>query len=451
MIRIAFLILGLAAGFLAGWILRGPDAPSRSAQRQAERLEPAETREGRPESGQRNEERGAHEGDRPATPRRAPRVETAITRQALRAVHKARNEGQEPPADLVDAGAAEVERAVARHRENMIGYVGSRFAIREEIRRAIGEISDSPLLLQGRTARTMILGVRSRFADGAGLGLGEAPLDPRSPAQRNEHRSYVRGGTVPPGRTFVIEKARVVATLATEVGTQVPYLELKVRGAKPWIWNGPPTPFETVLRGRVHLHHGAEDAVSMDLRHGSASIELHGRLLPTAEALALPAAPFAAHSGDGVLDGEPVLLQVFAEHGGGNPNTITLDGRVNIYVDALTTTSLWSDSADVHRQRTSLVHGRGVGRVPAGKVFRVRRIEYRARLSKRDGSHSGFEITVGGKKVVAISADESVDPAGIWTGDVAIGPGEEKRVALTASMHALAEAMVIGDLVDAGE
>ena len=189
----------------------------------------------------------------------------------------------------------------------------------------------------------------------------------------------------------------------------------------------------------------------MDLRHGSASIELHGRLLPTAEALALPAAPFAAHSGDGVLDGEAVLLQVFAEHGGGNPNTITLDGRVNIYVDALTTTSLWSDSADVHRQRTSLVHGRGVGRVPAGKVFRVRRIEYRARLSKRDGSHSGFEITVGGKKVVALSADESVDPAGIWTGDVAIGPGEEKRVALTASMHALAEAMVIGDLVDAGE
>ena len=86
MIRIAFLILGLAAGFLAGWILRGPDAPSRSAQRQAERLEPAETREGRPESGQRSEERGAHEGDRPATPRRAPRVETAITRQALRAV-----------------------------------------------------------------------------------------------------------------------------------------------------------------------------------------------------------------------------------------------------------------------------------------------------------------------------------------------------------------------------
>ena len=455
MARIAFLIVGLAVGIVTAWVLRGPDAPARSGQRPAERLNDtleSGERPGYSTEETKEEERRARRPGRPEPGTRASRVPAPSTREALRGVHKARHEGQEPPGDLLEAATAEVDRAVDLYRERMIRSLGGNLARREDLRRKIGEISDSPLLLQARTVRRIQLDPTSgRHRGRSWSNLVDAPLDPRTPVQPDENRAYVRGGAVPPGQAFVIEKIRVVATLGSEVRRNAPRLELKVDRAAPWVWNGPPEPFEVELRGRVSLLHGAERGVSMELTQGAASVELHGRLLPAAEAAKLAAVPFAAHSGDGILDGKPVLLQVFAEHGGGNPNTVTLDGRVNMYVDGLSTANLWSDSADVAKQRTSLVYGRGVGRVPAGKVFHVRRIEYRARLNKRDGSHSDFEITVGGEKVVAITADENVNPAGVWTGDVAIGPGEEKRVGLTASMHALAEAIVFGDLVDAGE
>jgi hypothetical protein len=447
MARIAFLVLGLAAGFLAAWVLRGPDAPARGGPRPAERLNDTPTRGERPEHAQPEEQ--------PAGAAAPPRVRTTSTREALREVHKAQHENQEPAKDLLDAAADEVDRAVERYREQMIRSLGGRLHWREELRRKIGEISDSPLVLQGRTVRRLRLEPTSgQHRDRQRSALVDVPLDPRTPVRRDEHQAYVRGGAVPPGRTFVVEGIRVVATLASDLPAgdirarrERPHLELRVDRDKPLIWNGPPTPFEVELRGRAHLLHGGEHRISMELRHGAASIELHGRLLPVAEAYELPAVPFAAHTGHGILDGEPVLLQVFAQHGGGNPNTITLDGRVNMYVQAVSPTNLWSDTADVGQQRTSLAYGRGVGRVPAGKVFVVRRIEYRARLNKRDGSHSDFEITVGGKKVVKVTAAQEANPAGAWVGEVAVRPGEEKRVALTASMHALAEAIILGDVV----
>ena len=445
MARIVFLVLGLAAGFLAAWVLRGPNPPARRAERLAEQLSDASGRGKRPE----HVERDAPEADRPEPTQRESRVQKTGTREALRVVHKERHEDQEPPADLLDAATDEVERAVDRYREQMIRSLGGRLARREDLRRKIGEISDSPLLLQGRTVNRLRLDPTSgQHRDQSWRGLVDAPLDPRTPVREGERQAYVRGGAVPPGRTFVIERIRVVATLASEKRRRAPLLDLRIPGSAPLIWNGPPEPFEIELQGRFHLLHGSEKDIRMELAQGAASVELHGRLLPAAEAAKLPSAPFAAHSGDGILDGEPVLLQVFAEHGGGNPNTVTLDGRVNSYVDGLTTTNLWSDTADVGKQRMSLAHVRGVGRVPAGKVFIVRRIEYRARLNKRDRSHSDFEITVGDRKVVAITAEQEVNPTGAWSGEVAIRPGEEKRVALTASMHALAEAIVFGDLVD---
>jgi hypothetical protein len=438
MARVAFLVLGLAAGFLAAWVLRGPDVPVRAGQRPAERLEA---------------ERGKREYVPPETKDQPvegePRVTTSSTREALRGVHKAGHEGEEPPADLLDAATEELERAVESYREQMIRSLGGRIGRRQDLRRKIGEISGSPLLLQARTVRRMRLDPTVlRHRDQSWWGLVDTALDPRTPVQGTEHVAHVRGGAVPPGRVFVVERIRVVATLAGERRGRVSHLELQVLRAPRWVWNGPPDTFEVELRGRAHLRHGAERDIWMELRNGAASVELHGRLLPVADALALPAQDFTVYSGDGILDGEPVLLQVFAEHGGGNPNTVTLDGRANMYLDGLTTNNLWSDTAELGQQRTSLAHVRGVGRVPAGKVFIVRRIEYRARLNKRDRSHSEFEITVGGKKVVAITAEQELNPRGAWTGEVAIRPGEEKRVALTASMHALAEAIIFGELVD---
>jgi hypothetical protein len=445
MTRVALLVLGLAAGFLAAWVLRGPDAPARVAQRPAERAS-AEQAE-RPKRTAPDDRARPETRDQPAE--RESRVTTSSTREALRDVHKAKHEGQEPPADLLDAAADEVERAADRYREQMIRSLGGRLVWREDLRKKIGEIADSPLLLQGRTVRQLRLDPTS--GRNRGSSLVDTALDPRAPVKGTEHVAHVRGGAVPPGQVFVVERIRVVATLASEQRGRVSHLGLEVLRDARWVWNGPPEPFEVELRGRAHISHGWEHEIKMDLRHGAASVELHGRLLRTAEALALPRAPFTLHSGDGILGGEPVLLQVFAEHGGGNPNTVTLDGRANMYLDGLTTNNLWSDTADLGKQRTSLAHVRGVGRLPAGKVFLVRRIEYRAWLNKRDGTHSGFAITVGGKQVVAITAEQEVNPTGAWTGEVAIRPGEEKRVALTASMHALAEAIIFGDLVDAGD
>ena len=87
--------------------------------------------------------------------------------------------------------------------------------------------------------------------------------------------------------------------------------------------------------------------------------------------------------------------------------------------------------------------------MPPGKAYRIRRIEYRARLDAGSLYLSDFRIRIDGKDVVHETADRGDSPRGVWTGDVTIRRGQEKTVSMTCSYYGLAEIFVYGELIDA--
>jgi hypothetical protein len=198
------------------------------------------------------------------------------------------------------------------------------------------------------------------------------------------------------------------------------------------------------LKGLVPLAHGQEGRVQLVGSDITISVEIHGRLVPDAEGEAEPTRQLLM--GEGWLTGEPVLMQVRADHGGGNDRKVYLNGKL-YRIDALEPGSIWEDSPDLDR-RGSFAHYRGCGLVPPGKAYRVTRIEYRARLDPRQKAGSRMTICVGGKDEVKADASQGGSVAGTWTGDVLVVPGRESDVSVTCNYYGLAEITVFGELVD---
>ena len=337
----------------------------------------------------------------------------------------------------------ETMRKTAAFRENEARRLGASLHDRERQRAEMGEIRGSPLLLQVRGPGN----VRAYLnRPGTMASFEIAP-----PATDGEVQVHVTGGIVPPGRIFLIERVRILAQLGSADNRRGGILGIDLPGTPHLQWRNEQRRIEFELTGRQILRHGEESSVRLQVSRGAASMEIHGRLVSEAEGEAIATRPLITGEGEGFLTSGPVLMQVLAAHGGGNPNTLTLAGQPNMYLDALSIESLWNEARDLRSARDSRYYYRGCGRVPPGKAFRITRIHYRARLDPQGSSHSDLRIRAGGKTVIETDASKQKAIEDVWNGDLLLRPGDENKVSLTCSYYAMAEMTVYGELVDAPE
>jgi hypothetical protein len=446
-------LLGLAAGVGVGWLLfsaadvgaRRADAPGEAPERAALVGEPGAT----------NAAEHPDEGSAPHPGPRAPgarvgsgsgRVsDSAIIERLIRESYVAAGKDGDPPPpqDLLDAAVREVAEFVAAQRANRAKWIGGAVRSRERARNEMGEIDGSPLLLQvqsGSWARAQL----DRNGNSASFPVGQVALD-------TEQRSHVTGGTVPPGKCFVIERVVVSAQLGVPDRNPEGRLEIELPGNSRLKWDHALRRLEIELRGRRILRHGQESHVAAFVIQGSASVEVHGRLVDRAVADALTEVPLTTGGGDGFLGGKPVVMQVFADHGGGNPRTLALTGEGNHRIDSAAVENIWEAIGSLRDTPGSKSYAEGCGLVPPGKVFRIRRILYRARLDPQGERNSRLKIEACGTTVVETDASKQKSVEGAWDGDVVVRPGEEERVTLTCAYYALAEMTVIGAIEDAPE
>jgi hypothetical protein len=430
---LALLVVGLAAGLGAGWALFAGDRPADRAPRASTAREsppdpipsPAETR-GEEPSG--IVAAGPKAGTRAAP---LPASEEAIIRRLVREAYAQRvKDGREPPPDLLEAAVREVVRGSAAHRTSLAQGLGYAVEYRESTRAAVGEITGSPLLLQMSVARDGQVRLTERGNSG--------PLRIDGPPAPGAKEIHVTPGIVPPGRTFLIERVVLRAYLAAPHPSLT--VELPETGALGW---DAQRDLDTELTGLVRLRHGDENRLRLHGRAVAASLEVHGRLVSEAEGESVAARPLVM--GDGWLTREPVVMQVFADHGGGNPRTVYLDGGL-YRIDALEPDSIWTDTPDWDR-RGSRAYYSGCGRVPSGKAYRITRVAYRACL--REDDHSDLVVIVGGETRVKANGSQGTVVSGTWDGDVLILPGRERDVSVTCDYFGLAEVVVYGEVVEA--
>jgi hypothetical protein len=434
---ILFLLLGLAAGFGAGWVLFSSESGTRATTPARPRSADVPKAHEVPiadDDAPSPEARGETPGPTGETARRwVEALERTIVRAMVLDAYRTR-EGDDAPApaeDLLEAAVDEVLRRADETRRNHAAWVGLVIPSRARRRAEVGEIRASPLLLQVR-AFSHATAQLSRAGN-------SGPLDIEPPLAADERRVHVSGGTVPPGKVFLVE--RVLLRARTERGRCS--LSLPRCGHLQW-----EMAVSVELRGLVPWLHGLGD-VQLAGSHWAASAELHGRLVPAAEANELPRAHLrmVTGSGDGWLTKEPVVLQVIADHGGGSDRKVRLDGTV-YRIDTLAPDDLWTETPDLRNRRRSSAHYRGCGLVPPGKAYRITRIDYRAILDERENQHSRFVIEAMGAKLVEENAVNGARVVGSWTGEILIPPGREDTVAVVCNYYGLGEAVVYGTIVD---
>ncbi|MFQ5845170.1 MAG: hypothetical protein ACE5JG_09310, partial [Planctomycetota bacterium] len=329
MTRVAVGLIAFASGLLAGWALfaRPGDAPRRAGrERRGARAtrRPAEAMVPAPEAGARTETPAADVG--PAADGKLVVTDPVAVERALRRriveIYRERN-GEEIPQDMLDAAIGEAVRGVQRAPENYAAHRARWIRSRELTRRAVGEISSpGDLLLQGRTPGrinvSLLSGARGVQATSK---LSSQPLDIETRVVAEEaSAAFVRGGILPPGKALVVERVDISAVLGL-AGRRRRAGELEVRlpGDRDLRWERLHQAFRLTLTGRRAVYAGQEASLHLRLQNGAAQVRVRGTLLDVAEARKVAPARFVLEGYDGFLTGEPVLLQVLADHGGGNP------------------------------------------------------------------------------------------------------------------------------------
>lgn len=149
-----------------------------------------------------------------------------------------------------------------------------------------------------------------------------------------------------------------------------------------------------------------------------------------------------------------VRLQVRAGATGGNPSQVFMTGEHSAYVDAIAeNTVVRQDPIDINERSTGWLQG---GLVPAGKVFRITRIEYTG-LAKGDSNGGGqVIIAAGGKRIVETERVDArkgkpVVLGDTWVGKIDVASGDEKSVYVEVANSSQVDAVFTGVFVDAAE
>jgi hypothetical protein len=459
---LAAIAVGLAVGFAAGWLVF-----SAAGERTDTAADGAWSR---PDGTVGREERadaasGSQAAPAAATSAGAPRREappTTLTgvpidqltardrawiRDGVERAYRQYSSGQQIPAEELDWA---VEAAGGSIRGAPAAYANQAWR-REQFRAVEGTLGEPPVVLfQLRTSQRLEVSLGLDPTDRWTASFRRKEPLATTPLDRGEKAFRLVGGVIPGGRTFVVESIAVDATWGSAAATHGErFLEIN---ADPWTEIRLPGVGRRVsagYEGRVLLDAGNERYLVVEASGCVAEVRVSGRLLPTAEARALAKAPFllARSDGEGFLTGDPVLLQVVADHGGGNPRTLHLDGSDNGRFHEMADRALWDDREDLKTLSRSRGYAERAGAIPPGKSFEVERVTWRARLLEGD-SHSDVEITIAGKKVVDVSGKQDPNPRGTWTGSVVLAAGKERELSVTAHYHGMVEAWVYGRLID---
>jgi len=418
MVRALLLVIGgFAVGLATGWLLREPGELARAARRA-----PAPPKRPVPR-------------DAPAS---APHIAsgTAEATDAVAALYRKRMRKRIDPR-LLEILLEERRRTQQRSIENTVAR-----AIEYERQRDLyGQIHAGSMLLQTRNGTTTPMPREPNRVRKAPLDIGITLRD---------RESHVEGGgVIPLGKVLVVEKA--VLNAGFEFQARGNRGSLKLRLGRGLSWRNVASGFRGTFQGRAFFRPGQERDLSVEARGGVASLELEGRLVTPEEVQQIGAAPFRwiPEGSAGFLLGDaPITLQVVADHGGGNPRRVGIDGSHNGRFDARELRSIWSETAVLAELRDSFVHYEGIGLVPPGKAFVLTRVEYRGRLDPKQGRHSDFVIRADGRELFKTNAKLDARPQGVWQGSVKISPGRESTVSLELSYFGIGEARFFGDLVD---
>jgi hypothetical protein len=349
--------------------------------------------------------------------------------------------GKRFPDDVTPAILKEAEGYLAR----VPGWTAGTLVGWARIREKAGVMGDPPdLLIQARgTLHITLNGPPTTYK--SRKCREEGPLDVAVPWRPDESPAiYRRGGAVPFGKFLLVERVELSGNIGPKLGSG---LKVVLDGREVFDTDG-----EQPIGGAIHgpvVVDCQSPILGIWLVGGAVEARVAGRILSAAEAKKVQAGRprWAPQGSDGYLKTGRVLLQVCADHGGGNDRTVRLDGST-YRVETVRRQSIWNDQVDVEMSRGSIAHVEGIGLVPPGKVFRITRIDYRARLSARKGSHSKLVIEVKGRKVVEIDATKNSAPSGSWFGPVDIRSGDEDDVELTCPYFGLGEAVIWGEIVD---
>jgi hypothetical protein len=328
----------------------------------------------------------------------------------------------------------------------------ARFAARyERLREQVGTLRDPrDILLEIRDGDVDLVGEGMRKE---GCVLSPVPSSLAEPlGNLGKGWAYARCGVIPLGQVLVIERVDLEVRMSARYSWKGPRrCELRIANDPLLAVGWTAGAMRLVYRGRAFVLPGEEHLTRLSADLGSfASVRLSGRLVPQATLAELEAMEFRAvvEESTGFLQRGPILMQVLADHGGGRPRTLCMDGSHNLGIDRMVERNLWSGKVDVRELQNSTAYVKGGGIIPPGHVFLLRRVEYRAGLDPDGRRQSTMVIRAGKETLVAVGADADTSPSGTWRGHIPIRPGEEQTVSLSCGYYALGEARFYGRLVE---
>ncbi len=374
--------------------------------------------------------------------------------------------GGELPADYLD----EAVRLAKQGIDGQPKMQGMVFARREAMRRRLGELgSPWEIVVQIRTSSQKSFDLGYLEDERRGKNVSTTPLDVDQAIQphKSEDAIHVRSGVAPAGQTAVLESVEIHGHFGAPSQRDGRVSVSFGNASLPEIRGRGPT--RVRLEGTRQAHRftgfGGGDA-RIDVYYAAVEVVFKGRWSPQTSDARVEEKPFRAMlvEGDGFIRPGPIRIQVWADHGGGNPHTAFLDGTNNGYIRAIADRPVWDDLVELRKARQSSTFGSNVGVVPPGKVLRIRRIDWRARFGEFT-TNSQFAVQAGGTQIVALKGPELVSDeeqkarvkagsateefrSGTWTGELLVRSGEESRTSLNCSYYVLGEAVFDGELID---
>lgn len=395
---------------------------------------------------------------RPSLPARMADFDTRLRQRVAEAGREAL--GEPLPQDMLD----EAVRLTEAELESQPASFAKRMADRERMRRKIGELTDPfEIVIQGRTGSWFEADVGFFLQEKQPVVPSPGPIDVSTPVKYSEPSLLSwKGGVVPPGRVAVFESIEIRGVLGFAGSTNADG-EISVQrldGIRVDSVRGPGAKEVRYLGTHLAPTWGGDRRGDVSIRfyRAAGQVRIRGRLLagdvPAPREVRFHWAP---EGSDGYLRTGLVRLQVAADHGGGNPRTLSILGSHSQYLESLSTQPVWDEARDPGI--ASFGYASGVGIVPPGKVFRVTRVDWRARFYEaiRGG---GFDVRVAGQTIVSLRGEtlvlpsaprtrEALSPSGIWKGDLLVREGEEEKTDLTCTYYVMGEAVIEGEIVDA--
>ncbi len=263
-----------------------------------------------------------------------------------------------------------------------------------------------------------------------------------------DSRRFVRGGgAIPLDRALVVERVETYA----EFQSNYSEVEFEVGGRSLFELEDQVRPRREAFEGVVVLLPAEKDGIELEVRRGAAAeVRVFGRLVPRAEAAEIEQVPFTwvERGSEPRFEGGTIRMQILADHGGGNPRTLRLDGSANNRFDEIRENEIWDRGVDVEKNRKSLGWMSVAPRLGPDTKIRLLRIDYRARLAPGGSSHSDLTVRHDGKELIRVTADKDKEPSGAWTGDLVIGKDDLREFEFTMHYKAMGEITLHTSIVE---